>query len=102
MTALHLAVQLEKIEFLSYLLEGDFDAYKEMDLDVKFNRYMKILNSENSMKHWILQSLFGIERCSLNEGYIPMILSMKCEKEDLPMYLINIAIVRERIRAECQ
>lgn len=41
-----------------------------------------------------------MDRCSLNEGYTPLILSMRTEKEEISSYIIQMAIVREKIRQE--
>ena len=40
----------------------------------------------------------ALDRFTLNEGYTPLILSMKAEKEEMASYIIQIIMVRERLR----
>ena len=79
MNTLHYAIHLEKISFLSYLLEGDFEAYKEGDLELKYQNLLKLLNEPDKKmeKQWIIESLKGLERFSLNEGYSVFSLAIK-------------------------
>jgi hypothetical protein len=44
MNTLHFAIILEKLNFISYLLEGDYDAHLEKDLDKKYERLIDILS----------------------------------------------------------
>jgi hypothetical protein len=56
LNALHFAVQLERVSFLSYLLEGDFEGYNfigfsDEDIDNKAKRISTIINE--GKQHWV-------------------------------------------------
>jgi ankyrin repeat protein len=42
--------------------------------------------------------LIALDRCSLNEGFTPILLALKSEKEDIAQYLIQISIIRENMK----
>ncbi|CDW77266.1 ankyrin repeat [Stylonychia lemnae] len=107
MNAIHLAIKLEKMNFLSYLLEGDFDGYlndgfSEEIIQQKYENILAKLNEKEryEKKEWILQSLKGLDRCTLNEGFTPLILALKSEKQEVSHYIMQIAYVRERLRQD--
>lgn len=52
LNAIHIAIKLEKMSFLSYLFEGDFYSYQENSLDeviieAKYKRLVTILTETN-------------------------------------------------------
>ena len=107
LNALHYAIQLEKLNFLAYLLEGDFEACNNKStandvIEAKSRRLEGLLNdqSRTEKKYWIFESLVALDRFTLNEGYTPLILSMKAEKEEMASYIIQIIMVRERLRTQ--
>eukprot|EP00347_Sterkiella_histriomuscorum_P015552 403356602 len=105
LNVVHIAIQLEKIKFLSYLFEGDYfqyenDGLNEDTIESKHQRLVQIINETDrySKKQWVIQSLIALDKCSLNEGYTPLILSLKSEKDQYSNYILQIALVREKLR----
>ena len=47
---------------------------------------------------WINDSLQALDRCTLNEGFNPLFLALRCEKDPMALYLIQMLLVREKIR----
>lgn len=47
-TAVHYAIQLEKYNFLAYLLEGDFEGLKEITKIEKNEESLKVNNKDDS------------------------------------------------------
>lgn len=96
--AVHFACLFDKIHFLSYLFEADFEAYHEEDEE---ERYLRIVhNLTVSKHHWVYDALVAIDRCTLNKGVSPLHLALKCDSEGISLYLIKVAQVRERIKNE--
>lgn len=101
MNIVHHAIEMEKIDFLAYMLEGEFSFPKDSEAPNDQECYMRakaIFEKIRSKKFpWIIEALYALE---VNNKKKDSCLHMAIEQENktLFIYLITMLKVRDHLR----
>ncbi|CDW77519.1 ankyrin repeat [Stylonychia lemnae] len=106
---LHYAIQLEKIEFLSYLLEGSFQSeiYEKslgLSADSLFDLYIHQKAKELSANlrtgqfPWIQDSLYALEKSNDRDGNNSLHMAVDIGNHQLFCYIVTMLKIRDHMR----
>eukprot|EP00347_Sterkiella_histriomuscorum_P004875 403358755 len=104
----HYSIQLEKYEFLSFLVEGTFESelyerslrlQEDSLFDLFLNQQAKELHEiiESNQCPWILESLYALEKCNEKEGNNSLNMAIDIGNFQLFCYIITIFKIRDHL-----